>query len=257
MALGFLVMTSIQFLGPRAKLRAVRRHGKAFREELNRYIATNKDALKFRVVPPFTGYTGFASFSPMPEDLSVIAGEIANQLRSSLDLLACDLAKRSGATNINDVYFPIARTKEGYFDKRSRNKIAKLTPELRQAIDDLQPYDDSILVKLNALAGADKHRHLLSAIPSIEKTSWAAYGNKDFERLELDVRKPGILESGEIPLLRIPGNSPIDLLHLKLHCRVVFNVEPVIGKPVTETLTDMGRAVEGIIGQFEALCAGP
>jgi len=250
-------MPNIQFSGPRAKLRAVRRHYKVFRDEMNRYIASNKGALKIRVVPPSTEISVFAHLLPLPEDMSVIIGEIAHQLRSSLDLLACDLAKYSGATKVNDVYFPIARTKEGYFDKRSQNKIAKLLPDLRQAINDLKPYDESILVALNALDGADKHQQLLEVIPSIQNSTFAAYLQNDFQHADLRFRRPDPSERGEIEILRFPANSQIDSINLKLNCRLVFTVEPIVGKPVSETLPEMARTVEGIIGKFEALCTGP
>src|SRR5262245_16333539 len=132
-------MTANQFTGPRAKLRAVRRHGKTFREEMSKYIeGAQGGGLKAVVKPPTTYRSIIADLPPVPEDLSVIAGEIAYQSRSSLDVLACDLARWSGATNVNDVYFPIAKTSEGYFDPGSRNKIKKLTPELREMIDGLQ-----------------------------------------------------------------------------------------------------------------------
>jgi hypothetical protein len=127
-------------------LRAATRSGKIFKEELNRYVAENKDAFKVVVKPPSTDRVIIANLAPAPEGLSVSVGEGANHLRSALDILACDLARWSGATNVNDVYFPIAKTKQGYFEKRSRKKIKKLRPELQSMIDAIQPYGDHVLV---------------------------------------------------------------------------------------------------------------
>jgi hypothetical protein len=256
-AAGLPVMTINQFTAPRAKLRASLRHGASFQEALNRYVAENKDAVKLVVKPPSTDQVVVANFAPAPEGLSLSAGEIATQLRSALDILACDLARWSGATNINDVYFPIAKTREGYFDKRSRQKIKKLKPELQSMIDAIEPYGDHILVALNALASIDKHQALLDVMPSIERNEWAVFGSGDFQRVDLWFRDPAPDERRDVELLRIPASTPINALNLKLHCHVIFRVEPVVGKPVLETLTEMGRSVQDIIRQFEAHCFGP
>jgi hypothetical protein len=250
-------MATNQFTVPHAKLRASQRHGKAFGEELRRYVEANKNCLKFITKPPSTDQVLVATLLPIPEDLSIILGEIAQQIRSALDILACDLARWSGATNTNDVYFPIAKTKEGYLDKRSRNKIKKLKPELQNMIDDIAPYGDNILVALNTLASTDKHQTLLGVIPSIKDSDWTAFGRGDVEVVELSFRTPTADEYHEVELLRLPASTPIELLHLKLKCQVVFRVEPVVGKPVLEILTQMGRSVQDIIRRFEAHCFGP
>jgi hypothetical protein len=250
-------MSANQFSGPRAKLRAATRSGEAFGKELSRYIAESKAAVKFVVRPPSTDQVLVANFTPTPEVLSVCIGEIANHLRSALDILACDLARWSGATSINDVYFPIAKTKEGYFDPRTRRKIKKLKPELQGMIDAIQPYDDHILVALNALASIDKHQALLDVIPSIKGNEWTAFGNCDFERIDLWFRDPAPTEQRDIELLRVPASTPINAIHLKLHCHVIFRVEPVVGKPVSDSLRAMGNAAEAIVRQFEAHCFGP
>lgn len=107
-----------------------------------------------------------------------------------------------------------------------------MRPDLQAAIDALEPYGDSPLVALNALCSLDKHQKLLDAIPSIQDTEWTLYGSGDFKRIELLYRKPSPNEHGDIEILRIPANQRFNALHLKLHCRVVFIVEPVVGKPV-------------------------
>jgi hypothetical protein len=254
---GLRIMTINQFTAPRAKLRAAQRHGAAFREELARYIAENKDCIKIVTKPPSTDQVVVATLAPVSHDLSVMAGEIAQQIRSALDILACDLARWSGVPNVNGVYFPIAKTKDGYFDKRSRDKIKKLKPELQDMIDAIKPYGDSILVALNTLASTDKHQALLDVSPSIKDSDWTAYGQGDFEKVELSFRSPALGEHHEVELLRLPASTPIQLLNLKLKCNVVFRIEPVVGKPVLEILTEMGRSVQDIIRRFEARCFGP
>jgi hypothetical protein len=232
---GLPAMSANQFSGSRAKLRAATRSGEAFGTELNRYVAENNAAVKFVVRPPSTDQVLVANFAPTPEALSVHIGEIANHLRSALDILACDLALWSGAKNINDVYFPIAKTKEAYLSPRVRRKIKKLKPELQGMIDAIQPYDDHILVALNALASIDKHQALLDIIPSIKGNEWTAFGNSDFERIDVWFRDPSPTEQRDIELLRVPATTPISVFHLKLHCHVIFRVEPVVGKPVSDT----------------------
>jgi hypothetical protein len=81
----------------------------------------------------------------------------------------------SGADNVNGVYFPIAKTKADYLAKGSRKKISKLRPDLQKVIDDIAPYGNSALVTLNALANTDKHRSLITAIPSIQDMEYVFF----------------------------------------------------------------------------------
>jgi hypothetical protein len=255
---GFTIMTLALFEAPYAKLRGAKRHGDFFKQELNRYVDSHKNsAITWEQVSPSADRILYAELRPIPPDLSVMLGDIAYQLRSTLDVLTCDLARWSGHNDVKRVYFPIARTEEFYRTKDTQDKIEKLKPELRAIFDEIKPYGDSILVKLNALANTDKHQTLLTVVPSIDDIDWSAFGSGNLpERLDLTYRRPAPMTPNRTPFLRVPANSPIEGIDAKLHFKVFFTTEPIVGEEVIPTLTAMGRAVQAVVRRFQAHC-GP
>lgn len=246
-----------QFLGPRAKLRSVKRKGEQFRAEFNSYVEMSRalpDSIKSILKPPSIDYVVVANLPPIPDDLAVLIGEIVVQLRSCLDQLACELATLSGAENVKGVYFPIAKNEADYFARGTRDKIRKLRKDIQDIIDSYKPYGDSIFVALNTLANTDKHQKLIDAVPNVEQTLYKFFGEQPFKRLEFWARNPAPLEHRGAELLRIPADSPINGLHLSLDCSLVFAVEPIVGEPVAETIMEMARAVEDVISTFERHC---
>lgn len=75
-----------------------------------------------------------------PVALRSEVGMILNEQRSVLDALACSLATRNRANHTNDVYFPITKTKAGFYEKLGQRKIRKLSADARQKIEDLKPW---------------------------------------------------------------------------------------------------------------------
>src|SRR4051794_21538575 len=54
--------------------------------------------------------------SPMPRIINAEAGAIIHMIRSGLDLLAVALAERNGHIRPKDTYFPITKTRDGFFE---------------------------------------------------------------------------------------------------------------------------------------------
>ena len=224
-------MTTNQFTGPRAKLRAVRRNANLFRSEMDRYIAANQNAIRVEIKPPTTSRVVIADLTPVPEDLSVIAGEIAYQLRSTLDLLACDLAQWSGQTDFSGVYFPIAKTEIGYSEKGTRKKIAKLKPEL-QATDRRSKAIRGIASSWCSMpqrTPTNTFRSLPPFLPSKTRIgrSLAAEISSASMCFSESQRRTSIVQ------LKLSNIAlKFDAVHIKLHCHIVFAVEPIVGEPV-------------------------
>ena len=101
-----------------------------------------------------------------PETLyeySVVVGEVAHNLRSSLDHLVWQLVSANGEPPDRKNAFPIISTESDY-RKQSESKLRGLTDGQRQEIKDFQPFRDNRagphLWMLNVICNIDKHRHL-------------------------------------------------------------------------------------------------
>lgn len=179
-------MTKLE--GSLAKLRRARNQVKA----LNDTIMQTLEGYTYRVViaepDPKPGYRVMrieTEHQGLPIEWSVLAGEIAHNLRSALNLLMYQLALLNPATKqvAHDIEFPIflvGTTKRQRRGRRGHNmliphfkgrqlsdglhKIRQLLPEHQTAIERLQPYHRgngqrfSPLWLLHELNNADKHR---------------------------------------------------------------------------------------------------
>ena len=102
-----------------------------------------------------------------PETLyeySVAVGEIAHNLRSSLDHLVWQIVIANGGIPDHKNAFPIA-LKENDYRAPSKPKLRRLTDDQRQTIEGLQPFRDDVnigphLWMLHVICNIDKHRHL-------------------------------------------------------------------------------------------------
>jgi hypothetical protein len=121
---------------------------------------------------PNTGKSslGLAPLPILPFNFIATAGDIIQNLRTSLDHLAWHLAQiglaQKGAANAEphwDVSFPIAKTVEIY-ESMKRRKVQGMLPEAVKAIDSLKPYKggNDPLWRLHELNNIDKHRTLVT-----------------------------------------------------------------------------------------------
>ncbi|HKN75403.1 MAG TPA: hypothetical protein VJW94_09510 [Candidatus Acidoferrum sp.] len=121
---------------------------------------------------PNTGKSslGLAPLPVLPFNFIATAGDIIQNLRTSLDHLAWHLAQvgltQSGVANTEphrDVSFPIAKTVEIY-ESMKRRKVQGMLPEAVKAIDSLKPYEggNDALWRLHELNNIDKHRTLIT-----------------------------------------------------------------------------------------------
>ena len=102
-----------------------------------------------------------------PETLyeySVIVGEVAYNLRSSLDHLVWQLVIANGGIPDRKNAFPII-SRESDYRNQSESKLRGLTDGQRLTIEELQPFRNGYQVgphlgMLHAICNIDKHRHL-------------------------------------------------------------------------------------------------
>jgi hypothetical protein len=102
-----------------------------------------------------------------PDELSAIIGDVIHNLRSALDLAACDLvrAKEGSQARVGDVYFPICRRAEDLDDMIRRRGFDRAGEQAVALLRSLKPYAGSegngILRALHDLDIQDKHTALI------------------------------------------------------------------------------------------------
>ena len=119
-----------------------------------------------RRVGIYTGKTGLA-----PAEFAVRAGEIAHNLRSSLDHLVWQLVSTNGQKPNRGNAYPIGKDAQEY-DKIEQSWLRGVPQAVREIIRRKQPWSPpgsgSYLWPLHCMSNEDKHRHLqmVAVIPN-------------------------------------------------------------------------------------------
>jgi hypothetical protein len=199
-----------------------------------------------------------------PQRFGVIAGEITNLVRSSLDLLVYQLALIGGGDpGRTRTQFPIFTDHAEYTKKDRRGRghrtrmLKNVSPKHRAIIDSLQPYhrvhpDRDPLAILKAFRDAYEHRDVAPAVVMVHRPS-----------AEIEALKPGTVRDAEFR--RAPVRAPLtdgaEVLGFRLKpdpkakVKVDIQVRFDIGfEPTHTTLIDLDRIrrhVERIVRRFE------
>ena len=139
----------------------------------------------------------FEQTEDIPDDISLIIGDVCNNLRSALDYLLWQLWLLKDPSFDGNVYFPICDDENGFKTYRTRNYIKGLSDSQRTTIKGLQPYEtrNPALWHLRDVNNSDKHR-LIQIIFLV--------GNVDRVRITAD-------DSNALLSVPMPNNIPIRL----------------------------------------------
>ena len=162
----------------RMKLDRAKQRMKELEEALQSFYATNpfKFSGKADLQAGKVVYT-MDSVKDAPDEASLIAGEIIQNLRSALDHLAYQLFLRAGGTGTGkNIYFPIGGSKTSYENKKS-SRTYGMTQQAVAAIDALKPYKggNDVLWQLHELNNVDKHRLILTVGSAVRSTDLGDY----------------------------------------------------------------------------------
>lgn len=113
---------------------------------------------------------------PISSHITMRAGNIIHDIRSSLDLLACCLARANGYTNVSGTYFPFGKTKEIFETPKVQRKIKKLPAAAARYIRRLKPYKGGcdFLHAIHELDIEQKHLRLISIGMANPDHSWGS-----------------------------------------------------------------------------------
>jgi hypothetical protein len=208
----------------------------------------------------------------MPQLLSALIGDIAQNLRSALDHLAWHLVQSSPVmpkAQDRDIYFPIYATANDYH-KGKMKRMQGATGASIQAIDRIEPYcqrdgggmgDGASLFWLNEINRLDKHRLLVPVwgmmvshtFPRTKRTELpeelrVALGEGPIY-IHATAESPGSLKDG-CKLLTLPIADADD--DMRFQVRLAFGEpECVRGKDIATSLAAMEKRVREIVLGFD------
>ena len=104
----------------------------------------------------------------VPSRFSAVIGDIIHNLRTALDLLACDLVAVSGHAPTK-VYFPFSASADELPAMIRKRKVHLAGSDIASAIESLKPYKGGIVAlrAIHDLDLTDKHRALLPTLAAV------------------------------------------------------------------------------------------
>lgn len=236
--------------GPTLKVARANRHLLDFYQMMTDYLET--DPFPVTLEDDADGVHQNARINivrKVPLELGALLGDVVHNLRASLDLIACDMARQNGCTEvqIEKTYFPISKNEEMYKlgpqtagggrGKSGRHKIHYLSPSDKDAIDALMPYGggNQLLYNLHELDRLDKHQIIVPvAANSASRTGPLGIepsGLNDGTGIILPARVTQKLTDG-----MIYDTAPKGMLLARAHPVLVFGTGALEGEEVLPSL---------------------
>jgi hypothetical protein len=223
----------IVFANSHAKLGRAKRHIAELRDCLKPYFA--KGAVNISNTTIKGGeFSCIANYEALPADVPLILGDIFHNLRTSLDLMASELARTTSGDH-KGVYFPFAYQESALDEQIKLKKFHKCGQAAVDQLKALRPYKggNEDLRAIHDMDIMDKHVALLPDVkPSHTLFSFT---------LALD-------EQGQVvPTILPPAEDELDVV-------LVFpEGSALAGREMFQTLEDLVNLCEGILKRFIAL----
>ena len=241
--------------GSRQKVQQAKRHI----NDLDWKIRAFKKRKPYRFViepQPDSDRSGlvFRAKEEIPPEVALLLGDAVHNLRSALDLLACELVKQNNG-KIDKVAFPIAKDRETFERIVKNGAINQAAPAIIEVLRSLKPYrgedGDENVVALQDLDNADKHRLL---IPACIVTTTGNFvpeetGVPNFWIKDIPVINPidgTLLITFPVPADKIVSYSEKSTFEICFGNGQVFEHVPIV-----PTLNQLSGLVESIIDIFE------
>jgi hypothetical protein len=186
---------------------------------------------------------------PLPEDIPLIIGDAANNLRSSLDILISAFVRKAGG-NIAAASLPIHETRENLEGSLQRSEIHRVRPDIAQfVLNDVKPYKDGnfSVWALSKLDNVNKHRLVIPvlAVTRLSGISARDENNNTFSNMTVTVDHGGainLVRTGARMHITNPGQPAIAVLFDQGH--------PFEGRPVVRILQELVPHVSNVIQAF-------
>ncbi len=247
------------------KLERAERHYAELQAVLKIFFSTNPYKISTRRNDAGKLVYYLSDVADVPVELSLITGDVIQNLRSALDHLAYDLWVReaNGRGREDKIYFPIDKDEASY----NRNKAGKtqgISAQSLAIIDSLSPYPggNDALWRIHTLNNRDKHRLLVTVGSSFQSMDLGAYMMANMRKMpdlpeRMRANMPDLslflrpadtlfpLAVGEE--LFIGGEDDEENPKMQFRFNIVLHEPGVVeGEPVTDVLSPMIAEVERI-----------
>lgn len=193
---------------------------------------------------------------PAPPELPTIVGDIAHNLRASLDVMICDLARKQGR-GVSDLKFPFGEDASGWRTALGSPALKRIGPDALKAVSALGAYRNgpsSGLRALHDLDVLDKHRLVVPIFAGF----WAAVPPEIKDMIPPERIKGSLHVISEedtflirkdwgLTALPKPTSGAIALFPYGLS-----QIAALAGRPVLETFNDAINNVEEVTETFAA-----
>jgi hypothetical protein len=260
--LDFPVTVTIKpFEASRLKIERARRHLNELRQATSTFLDRKPVEVVVEKWPEapetlqMTAWTGRIRES-VPREFSTIIGDLVHNLRTALDLLACDLVRLNGKEP-NDVYFPFAGT-AGDLEKMIRKRnMHRAGENVLRVLRSLKPYKggNEMLRAIHDLDIDDKHKAL---IPAVHAASIGPLHIKlGAQVTALPQWDAYVMEDGH-KILMMPSSLTVPTgTVIPATLRLVFGPDDrLAGREVLTSLHDLAETADGVVNAFAALFPG-
>jgi len=191
--------------------------------------------------------------------VSTIIGDIFHNLRTSLDVLACDLVRIAGKSD-KGVYFPFCDDATGLPEMIKRRNLHRAGPEVVKIISDLKPYrgGNDALRAIHDMNILDKHRALVPVIAGGASPA-AMIGFNPAQPTNVPSIKSKIHRDGQYLVVMPPVSNLPPGTELFAEWVIIFGTEagPLAGCEVIKTINHLMHLTESIVQLFRTRFPGP
>lgn len=205
----------------------------------------------------------FKQNEELDTNVSLLIGDICNNLRSALDYLIWQLWLLNKHSFNGIVYFPICDNESSYKTSRTRDNIKGLSDLQRAAIESIQPYKtgNSALSLLRDVNNSDKHRLIqviafYGSIRNLRVTITQPDGLiVPFQHISPQIAKGTKIENGT-EIARVPWGVYPKGSHVRVQSRTVLDYvfegsKTANGKSIKPSIDAMVSEVYRVIILFE------
>jgi hypothetical protein len=250
-------VTHIKFLDIRWKLWQAHMHHKALKTHTETFFKSNF----YSVAPSKKDEKGrlvwrVGDVQDPPQIIGVLIGEVAYQLRSTLDHIIWQLAKPTTEREKKNVQFPLAKSSTDF--RNQRHLMPGVELRVRRAVESLQPYhrrkwpETALLGYLREISNWDKHRTLVAAGADVVRSGTTVFLKGETSVISQEEAK-GILKTGTIITRLQMGYSAVGAqvgVYPQVAVLPVFDErmpKPIRRRPVLSTLGKIGQFIEDTI----------
>jgi len=207
--------------------------------------------------PRYDGHSGLHLYRvdamPVPDQVSILAGDVLRDLRSALDYLAWQLALDHSDPPPHRTEFPI-HIDEAAFQRERKRQIGGIDPALYPRFEAVQPFNavgnaaENPLWILHRLANEYKHRapKLVSSLPM-------GVGVEEVDGVDFSAgMKMGPFSTDDVVLTLgiLGGTEPTEEIGLDASFVIAFDGGDQIRPPLMNEINGFGSKVAGIIKWF-------